>query len=81
MITTNQENGNETCKISCRKRVASPGSMHDAGCLGLVHWDLISIKNSINGVLLAKLAETDEVTENKYICIDSNVLEILSRLS
>ena len=33
------ENGNETCKISCRKRVASPGSMHDAGCLRLVHWD------------------------------------------
>jgi len=33
------ENDNETCKISCRKRVASPGSMHDAGCLGLVHWD------------------------------------------
>ena len=29
------ENGNETCKISCRKRVASPGSMHDAGCLML----------------------------------------------
>ena len=33
------ENGIETCKISCRKRVASPGSMHDAGCLGLMHWD------------------------------------------
>ena len=33
------ENGNETCKISCRKRVASPGSMHNTGCLGLVHWD------------------------------------------
>ena len=33
------ENGNETYKISCRKQVASPGSMHDAGCLGLVHWD------------------------------------------
>jgi len=28
------ENGNETCKISCMKRVASPGSMHDAGYLG-----------------------------------------------
>ena len=27
------------CKISCMKRVASPGSMHDTGCLGLVHWD------------------------------------------
>ena len=21
------------------KRVTSPGSMHDTGCLGLVHWD------------------------------------------
>ena len=33
------ENGIETCKISCMKRVASPGSMHDTGCLGLVDWD------------------------------------------
>ena len=33
------ENGIETCKISCMKRVASPGSRHDTGCLGLVHWD------------------------------------------
>ena len=33
------ENGVETCIISCMKRVASPGLMHDAGCLGLVHWD------------------------------------------
>ena len=29
------ENGIETCKISCMKRVASPGSMHDTGCLGM----------------------------------------------
>ena len=33
------EDGIETCKIPCMKRVASPGSMHDIGCLGLVHWD------------------------------------------
>ena len=33
------ENGIETRVISCMKRVASPGSMHDTGCLGLVHWD------------------------------------------
>jgi len=33
------ENGIETCVISSMKRVASPGSMHDTGCLGLVHWD------------------------------------------
>ena len=29
----------EICIISCMKRVTSPGSMHDTGCLGLVHWD------------------------------------------
>ena len=28
------ENGIETCIISCMKRVASPGLMHDTGCLG-----------------------------------------------
>ena len=33
------ENGIETCIISYMKRVASPGSMHDIGCLGLAHWD------------------------------------------
>ena len=32
-------NGTETCIISYMKRIASPGSMHDTGCLGLVHWD------------------------------------------
>ena len=33
------ENGTETCIKSCMKRIASPGLMHDTGCLGLVHWD------------------------------------------
>ena len=33
------ENGTETCIISYVKQIASPGSMHDTGCLGLVHWD------------------------------------------
>ena len=33
------ENGTETCIILYMKRIASPGSMHDTGCLGLVHWD------------------------------------------
>ena len=27
------ENGIETCEMSCMKRDASPGSMHNAGCL------------------------------------------------
>ena len=33
------ENGIETCIISYKKLIASPGLMHDTGCLGLVHWD------------------------------------------
>ena len=33
------ENGIETCIISYVKQIASPGSMQDTGCLGLVHWD------------------------------------------
>ena len=33
------ENGLETCIISYMKRITSPGSIHNTGCLGLVHWD------------------------------------------
>ena len=33
------ENGIESCIISYKKRITSPGSMQDTGCLGLVHWD------------------------------------------
>ena len=33
------ENGIEIRIISYMERVTSPGSMHNTGCLGLVHWD------------------------------------------
>ena len=33
-----QENTIETC-ILYVKQIASPGSMHETGCSGLVHWD------------------------------------------
>ena len=33
------ENGIETCILSYGKRITSPGSIQDTGCLGLVHWD------------------------------------------
>ena len=33
------ENDIETYIISCKKRITSLGSMHDTGCLGLVHWN------------------------------------------
>ena len=33
------ENGIETCIISYKKQITSPGLVQDTGCLGLVHWD------------------------------------------
>ena len=33
------ENGIETCIISYKKLIASPGPMQDTGCLELVHLD------------------------------------------
>ena len=33
------ENGIEICILSYVKRITSPGSMHNTGCSGLVHWD------------------------------------------
>jgi len=39
LYVKSKKNSIETCIISYMKQVASPGSMHDTGCLGLVHWD------------------------------------------
>ena len=33
------DNGIESCILSYVNWIASPGSMHETGCLGLVHWD------------------------------------------
>ena len=33
------ENSIETCILSYVKQIASPGSMRETGCSGLVHWD------------------------------------------
>ena len=33
------ENGIETCILSYVKQTVIPDSMHETGCLGLVHWD------------------------------------------
>ena len=33
------ENDIEICIVSYMKRVASPGLLHNTGCLGLVYWD------------------------------------------
>ena len=36
---TNKPPPTETCKLSYVKQIANPGSMHNTGCSGLVHWD------------------------------------------
>ena len=33
------KNDIETCIMSYKIQIASPGSMQDTGCLGLVHWN------------------------------------------
>ena len=33
------ENSIETCILSYVKQISSPGSMHETGCSGLVHWE------------------------------------------
>ena len=33
------ENNTETCILPYVKQIASPGLMHETGCLGPVHWD------------------------------------------
>ena len=33
------ENGIETCILSYVKQIASPSSIYQTGCSGLVHWD------------------------------------------
>jgi len=40
------ENGIETCIISCMKRVASPGSMHDTGLPYFIVY-LVAKKNDL----------------------------------
>ena len=33
------ENSIETCILPYVKQITSPGSIHETGCSGLVHWD------------------------------------------
>ena len=43
------ENGIETCTLSYVKWIASPGSMHGAGCLVLVHCDDPEVWDGVGG--------------------------------
>ena len=35
------ENSIETCILPYMKKIASPGSMHETGCSGPVHWTIL----------------------------------------
>ena len=59
------ENGIETCILSHVKWVASPGLMHDTGCLGLVHWDDPEGWNAEGG------GRRVQDGEHMYTCVDS----------
>ena len=64
------ENGIEPCIISYVKRIASPGSMHDTGCSGLVHWGAVAGKGLIlpsggNHVVFLELRRHSRVTTYK----------------
>ena len=56
------ENGIETCIISRMKRVTSPGSMHNTGCFGLVHWD------DLEGGYVEGGRRRVQDGENRYTC-------------
>ena len=52
------------------KRVASPGSMHDTGCLGLVHWDdPEGCNGEANSQSLLKLISIESVIESNCLIL------------
>ena len=63
------ENGIEISIISYMKRVASPGSMHDTGCLGLVHWDDPEGGYGEGG------GRRVQDGEHMYTCVQARILE------
>ena len=62
------ENGIEICIISYMKLVASPGSMHDTGCLGLVHWDCLILPSGGNHVVFLELLRGSQAPR-RAVCV------------
>ena len=74
------ENGIEICIISYMKRVASPGSMHDTGCLWLVHWDKIKFNKTWKWKVKVKVAQScltvcDPMDYTVYRILQARILE------
>ena len=60
------ENGIKTCIISYMKWITSPGSIHDTGCLGLVHW----VNNTLN-------TQNWERGQSKYILMLFFLIQVI----
>ena len=52
-----------------KKRIASPGSMQDTGCLGLVHWDVPSVTAIQQVINLKKKLWEEGLGEDGYMCM------------
>ena len=63
------ENGIETCILSYVKRIASPGLMHDTGCLGRVYWDDPEGWDGEEGGRGIKIGSTCKPTADSYQCM------------
>ena len=57
------KNGIGTCILLYLKQIASPGSMHETLCLGLVQWDNPEGWDAKGGVTLAALLGTKECAQ------------------
>ena len=68
-IQCNWENGIETCEMSCMKRDASPGSMHDAG------WKQTNKKKS------QSLCFKTKETKPKYLNKNCAIILVLSGMN
>ena len=81
------ENGIETCIISYMKRVTSPRSMHDTGCLGLVHWDAdyeVELRHAIAADIdyfaycwYDRKPHTDHLVTGQTASVDDKVCELV----
>ena len=57
------------------KRDASPGSVHDAGCLGLVRWVLPTLSISLErGFLFLFLKEEDKQNQTLLLKFESKMI-------
>ena len=66
------ENGIETCKISCMKRVASPGSMHEKSILISLLHHIFSLKKKN---FLFTIVRRNKLCEMKYLDAISKMTE------